>query len=733
MRKRYNPMDYPFTEGNFSILGVRVLEDNKENITKVLKNEWYLFNDWYRINDEGEGLVRNDKKDVIRNLYGKNISISAIAGKNGSGKSTLMGIVYRILNNLSYLMTIGLERNAADPLFFVEDVYAVLYFESDGKVGWVDCQGYDVKFHWGKEEVEFSYGWNNDNVEDGLLEYNRQFVARHFCFTLVANYALFSLTADEFSRDNAKRNPLKAMQRKLHRNENDAEKHTRGEWINSIYNKNDGYQACIGIEPYKGEGNLNLNTQRELALERTTALFIFTGHEPLFDDYCYAELRLTLDEDCAARPLNKDKERKDWNLMPANELEYKFKNDEETISSLILKAYGYDKINWEDKTAVQLAAYIVTKTLTIVQRYDKYARYRWLGKPQDYACSPNTTYRKYLEKWTEQHPHDDALFLSNEEVANEACSVLRQDPSHVTLKLRQALNMMNSITAKYKDDPEWTCTNIDSYERFKETFYPNEVFDDMQRLLEHMPPSIFAQELLLRKKGEDTDPIPLGDLSSGEKQFLQTTSTILYHIRNLISAEEKPGFAKYYNVNLILDELEVCFHPEYQQKFVKLLLGMLQVPSIQKKVNINILLVTHSPFVLSDIPRCNVLCLENGETKEELHETFCANIFDLLSGHFFLDSFVGYFASEFTDGVIKEVNNLCNSSKRTKKLRGTLYKNLRDKVALIGDDIIRMKLVELLDSHLAEDETQEHLRNEKDRLEMELSRIKERLEEYDAH
>ena len=160
---------------------------------------------------------------------------------------------------------------------------------------------------------------------------------------------------------------------------------------------------------------------------------------------------------------------------------------------------------------------------------------------------------------------------------------------------------------------------------------------------------------------------------------------------------------------------------------------MLQVPSIQERVNISIILITHSPFVLSDIPRCNVLCLENGKTTEGLHETFCANIFDLLSGHFFLDSFVGYFASEFVNDVIKVVTDLCNSGKRSGRRRMNTYRKLRDKVALIGDDIIKIKLLEMLDNYLAENETEERLRNEKNRLEIKLYLIKERLKEYDAH
>ena len=42
----------------------------------------------------------------------------------------------------------------------------------------------------------------------------------------------------------------------------------------------------------------------------------------------------------------------------------------------------------------------------------------------------------------------------------------------------------------------------------------------------------------------------------------------LYHLRNIISVPENAGRVKYHNVCLFLDEIELCFHPEYQRLFV---------------------------------------------------------------------------------------------------------------------------------------------------------------------
>ena len=68
--------------------------------------------------------------------------------------------------------------------------------------------------------------------------------------------------------------------------------------------------------------------------------------------------------------------------------------------------------------------------------------------------------------------------------------------------------------------------------------------------------------------------------------------------------------------------------------------------SIIKSININVILATHSPFILSDIPDSNILFLENGDLPQKsIKGTFCGNVCELLEQSFFLQSgFMGYYA-----------------------------------------------------------------------------------------
>lgn len=99
----------------------------------------------------------------------------------------------------------------------------------------------------------------------------------------------------------------------------------------------------------------------------------------------------------------------------------------------------------------------------------------------------------------------------------------------------------------------------------------------------------------MMKKNESTI-VKFNDLSSGEKQSVFTISTLVETIKRV---------------------------------------------GINEHAKIHILLATHSPFILSDIPMSNVLLLNREGKKEDCKESFCANIHDMLSKSFFMNYTIG--------------------------------------------------------------------------------------------
>ena len=71
----------------------------------------------------------------------------------------------------------------------------------------------------------------------------------------------------------------------------------------------------------------------------------------------------------------------------------------------------------------------------------------------------------------------------------------------------------------------------------------------------------------------------------------------------------------------------------------------------------NIIIATHSPFILSDIPRENILYLDKGvaQNREQFIKPLAANISDILYQSFFLrNGFIGEWARTKINEILKK-------------------------------------------------------------------------------
>lgn len=185
-------------------------------------------------------------------------------------------------------------------------------------------------------------------------------------------------------------------------------------------------------------------------------------------------------------------------------------------------------------------------------------------------------------------------------------------------------------------------------------------------------------------------------MSSGERQMLNMVSYVLYHIKNIQRIKDDDNRVKYHNICLIFDEAELYFHPEYQRNFLSMLLESLQWCHINTNVirSIQILIVTHSPFVLSDMLKANMMYLDKGvcEPLPE-KEIFGANLYQLMADSFFFtENAMGKVASRQVGKWIEEVNK-----------GGEVSHKVLD---LIGDTIIRNYLIRKM-----EDNRKGHVQN----------------------
>lgn len=139
------------------------------------------------------------------------------------------------------------------------------------------------------------------------------------------------------------------------------------------------------------------------------------------------------------------------------------------------------------------------------------------------------------------------------------------------------------------------------------------------------------------------------------------------------------------SVMLYFDEADLSLHPEWQRKYLDWLLQF--VSSRFKTCSVQLVIATHSPIMLSDIPRNHVLYLRNNgreiQAERRLVRTFGSNIHTLFRDAFFLEEgTMGAFAERKINEIARSLRSFGNEvPPETLRL-----------VEEIGDDVIRGKL-----------------------------------------
>jgi predicted ATP-binding protein involved in virulence len=194
-------------------------------------------------------------------------------------------------------------------------------------------------------------------------------------------------------------------------------------------------------------------------------------------------------------------------------------------------------------------------------------------------------------------------------------------------------------------------------------------------------------------------------MSTGEEAFLFQFANIHHTLKN-------PSFSLFGkcsldNIVMLIDEGETTFHPQWQKKYLSYLIYFLSKNFSKQKFHL--ILTSHSPFLLSDIPIQNIIFLDKdkqGNCKvvdglKDKKQTFGANIHTLLSDSFFMeDGLMGEFAKN-------KINEIINFHKEVEKegetsVLITEYKEKRirfwDIKQVVGDGYLQ----QVLENHLIE-------------------------------
>lgn len=701
-------------------------------------SQWFYFNKGFRIKENNDGIteieVDEDAFDSNYLLYsdtehdGINIGISAIVGANGTGKSTLIDTIVRLINNMSAAI-IGEDYvyTSAQHLHYIDNVYASLAVYINNHIKILTCKGRRLELvtyetdltNLNQEHAEQEYPitecyvphetisiLNGNEPEQEILQpkQNLKHLFTHWFYTLVSNYSLYAYNYRDYinERTNAERLEKLGLEHDTNCNEEDEF------WLKGVFHKNDGYQTPVVIHPMRDGGYINAQKENYLGKQNLISL-CFERRDKQNEDgtinHEFFPFRIINQTHHIVAFYFYDIIQNEYHTLYDFCLEKKYPNNDDDNERIFVLERAISSF-WENTISVQYAEedvaweYLLYKTMKVI----------W-------------TYKHYEDLWT-------YAFSKNfdEGVFKKRLVELLMDGSHRTAKIRRVVAYLRfckdedyyikqgavvDVDAIYK----WMVTKIGSQ------LYPAYDYHEINKDDLLPPPSYIVTLQLVdnehlqeyKEKGiRCMDIIPFEGLSSGERQIAYTLGNLIYHLRNIESNSKDinsninhVSTHKYGYVNVMLDEVELYFHPDLQRRFISLLLDSIKGLQLTSNYGINITLITHSPFVLSDIPDNNILCMSRTEHVDAFDKTFAANIHDLFNNTFILPYTIGEYAQlKITEIVstyhriryiVKNDSNWKICDERQEWQKQLEWSRLKYVSEIIGDNYLSEETKDMLD------------------------------------
>ena len=181
------------------------------------------------------------------------------------------------------------------------------------------------------------------------------------------------------------------------------------------------------------------------------------------------------------------------------------------------------------------------------------------------------------------------------------------------------------------------------------------------------------------------------EMSSGERAMQNMFSwlVLIPQLDKIMEMERDTYESKL----LLIDEIDLYSHPEWQRKSLKQLIKTIN--KIENETPVQIIVTSHSPLILSDFPRENIIYMNKYKGKTVVDDnkrhkqSFGANIYTLLNDAFFLENgAVGEFAKEKISRVYQQLQD-------NKKLNEEQTNENQQIINMIGDDTIKREMQRL--------------------------------------
>lgn len=635
-----------------SLIALRVLDKQSTGKKRLEVGKFYYFSKGAYI-EEGKikvcaslytelekGTIYDEYLSADGGLDVPTVTITSIVGQNGAGKSSIVEMVMRLINNFatSVFGENPPANKAVERLRYIDGIYAELYYFLDGKFYNLCVQNRNVRIDCYEcvnesfEDKDVYYQlcltpyYDNAQSIEKVDRYNKMpaYPSRSlrfkehietlqgFFYTLVHNYSIHAYNTNDFKAECCSVEYERMVQERKTGFVYPDERC----WLRGLFHKNDGYQRPMVITPFRSRGSIDVETENSLLLDRLIGLLLSTHSFRTINGHLKVK-GIVITKNGKSYGIDYLKGKKSGQFTKYYPLLNK--NGYDNLKSLIVKEWsdniGYDLFSFaEQRKYYDIAIeYLVCKSLKVAGQYSQYSNFY-----SKHAKIKSKVDKGLLQKYV---------------------NALSADHSHITKKIRQTLAYIVFGTYETKEwDGIETDVNKAELAALRLLTDNRKKHDFIREPDEIAPPPFFdvSIKLLDAITHEDVD---FNTLSSGEKQQVFTISSILYHLQNLRSVFKDSNRQRvaYSHACVILEEIELYYHPELQQEFMKYLLDGIRQVRLGDVKALCFLIVTHSPFVLSDIPSDKILSLSKDyNTEEEVVRSFAANIHEMLKTGFFL-------------------------------------------------------------------------------------------------